>query len=218
MADPGSGNAPPPPPQTGNGPNKPGNKPTNTGGSKLADGLKTFGINGVESGLGFVTGLMMGKKSVRGAAGAIAALSIVFALEFWFRYNAKAKPWLLLAGIFVLAAAGIVPYVTMSKAGKGKAKDATRVLPTTVASWGLVALMYGVVCAMMSGGVVAKADAVQGVVLSLLYAATTITIGFETGSGHGKSPMTAMAAGTWGALALFDLGGVLRDKEMPIKV
>jgi len=183
-------------------PNKPSNVPKY---------LQMAGVIGVESGFGFTAGLMLGKKNVGGIIGSIIALSIVFGLEFWLRYNKGDKGWLLAAGIIALCIAGIVPYLAMSKGGKGKAKDETAYLPTVAGSWAVTAIIFGLACAQMSvNGVVAKADALQGIILSLLYAAATSTVGYGVGTGAGKGLTTKLGVAMWGALVMFDLAGLAR--------
>jgi len=171
--------------------------------------LQMLGVIGVESGFGFTTGLMLGKKNIGGIIGSIIALSIVFGLEFWLRYNKSQKGWLLAAGIVALIIAGVVPYLAMSKGGKGKAKDEAAYLPTVAGSWSFVAIIFGLACAQMSGSV-AKADALQGIILSLLYAGVTSTIGYGVGTGASKSLSTKLSGAALAALVTFDLAGLAR--------
>ena len=211
MANRPSANAPPeaevfetaPQQFANNGGNKP--KPSN-----VPKFLQMLGVIGIESGFGFTTGLMLGRKNVGGVIGSIIALSIVFGLEFWLRYNKSMKGWLLMAGIVALIIAGIVPYMAMSKGGKAKAKDETAYLPTVAGAWSFVAIIFGLVCAQMSDGSVAKADALQGIILSLLYAGVTSTMGYGVGTGAGKSVATKLSGAAWGALVLFDMAGLAR--------
>jgi len=172
--------------------------------------LQMLGVIGVESGFGFTAGLMLGRKNAGGVVGAIIALSIVFGLEFWLRYNNGASPLLLMGGIIALCIAGVVPYLAMSKGGKGKAKDEAAYLPTVAGSWALVAVLFGLACAQMTNGAIAKADALQGIILSLLYAASTSTVGYGVGAGAGKGMTTKLGVAMWGALVVFDLAGLAR--------
>jgi len=201
------------PPANVNGNVKPvpaANKPSN-----IPKYLQMMGVIDVESGVGFATGLALGKKNIGGVIVTILALSAVFGLEFWLRYNKSTRGWLLPAGIIALFVAGIVPYLAMSKGGKGKAKDETAYLPTVAASWSIVAVLFGLACARMSSlgnsaPSVAPADAIQGVILSLLYAGVTSSVGYATGTGAGKSVTTKLSSAMWGALVMFDLAGLAR--------
>lgn len=170
--------------------------------------LQMIGVIGAESGLGFGLGFMLGKKNMGGIIGTIVAISIVFALEFWLRYAKGNGGLLLFGGILALVAAGVVPYMAMSKAGKGKAKTQTAYLPTIAGAWALVAIVFGIVCAHM--GKVSKPDALQGIILSILYAGVTSTAGFGVGSGAGKSGTTMSAIAAWVLLFMFDMAGLAR--------
>ena len=192
---------------------KPNNNKGNGKPSNAPKYLQMLGVITVESGVGFAAGFALGKKGkgqIGAVIGAIIALSVVFGLEFWLRYI-NAKPLLLVAGIISLMIAGIVPYVAMSKGGKGKAKDESAYLPTVAASWSVVAIAFGLICAKMSGGKIPVADALQGIILSLLYAGVTSASGYGVGTGAGKSVTTKLAMAMWGALVLFDMAGLARD-------
>lgn len=176
---------------------------------KVGKAIQLLGAIGVESAAGFGTGFMLGKGNKGGVAGTIIALSAVFAFEFYLRYNKSTSSWALLAGGFLLlVAAGIVPYLAMtSPKVKGKGKTGAAAAPTMAGAWALAALLYGVVCAMMSKDAVAVADALQGVILSLLYAGVTVAGGYSAAAQPANLPY---ALATWGALVLFDMAGLAR--------
>lgn len=168
-----------------------------------------------ESGVGFGVGFTLARNNVAGVTLTIIAMSFVFALEFWMRYGPGTHGALFFGGLIALIAAGLVPYLAMSQnigPVKNKAKKGASVyLPTVAASWSAVAIGFGLVCAMMSGGKVGKSDAIQGVILSLLYAGVTSAAGYSVGTpGGAKSGNTVFAMMAWGALVMFDLAGLAR--------
>lgn len=161
-----------------------------------------------ESGVGFGVGFTLARNNVAGAIVAIIAMSFVFALEFWMRYGPGAHGALFFGGLIALIAAGLIPYLVMSRKQK---KGASVYLPTVAASWSGAAILFGLVCAMSSGGKVFKSDAIQGVILSLLYAGVTSAAGYSVGTpGGAKSGNTVFAMMAWGALVMFDLAGLAR--------
>jgi hypothetical protein len=95
---------------------------------------------------------------------------------------------------------------------KNKAqKSSTVYLPTIAASWSATALLFGLLCAYRSGGKVFMSDAIQGVILSLLYAGASSALGYSVGTpGGAKSGNTTLSLMAWGALVLFDLAGLAR--------
>lgn len=188
---------------TGNGIKAPNAKPSGT----LGKALQLLAAIGAESAAGFGTGFMLGKGNKGGVVGTIIALSTVFAFEFYLRYNKSTSAWPLLAGGFLLlVAAGIVPYLAMtSPKVKGKGKTGAAAAPTMAGAWALAALIYGVVCAKMGG--TAIADALQGIILSLLYAGVTVAGGYSAAAQPANMPF---AIATWGALVLFDMAGLAR--------
>lgn len=173
--------------------------------------LSMLGVILAESGVGFGVGFTLGRNNVAGATLSIIAMSVVFGLEFWTRYNVGSSLPLFFGGLLALIAAGLVPYLAMSRAPKSKGKSASVYLPTVAASWSFTAILFGLVCAMMSGGKVLKSDALQGVILSLLYAGVTSAAGYSVGTpGGAKSGNTVFAMMAWGALVMFDLAGLAR--------
>jgi len=161
-----------------------------------------------ESGVGFGVGFTLARNNVAGAIVAIIVLSFVFALEFWMRYGPGTHGAVFFVGLAVLIAAGLIPYLVMSRKQK---KGASVYLPTVAASWSGAAILFGLVCAMRSGGKVGKSDAIQGVILSLLYAGVTSAAGYSVGTpGGAKSGNTVFAMMAWGALVMFDLAGLAR--------
>ena len=166
----------------------------------------------VESAAGFGTGFTLARNNVAGVTLAIIVMSVVYGLEFWIRYSGPegSKP-VLIGGLLALIGAGLIPYLSMTRAPKSKGKAAAVYLPTVAASWSAVALIFGLVCAGLSGGKVLKSDAIQGVILSLLYAGVTSALGYNVGTpGAAKSGNTTLALMAWGALVLFDLAGLAR--------
>ena len=179
--------------------------------SPVSKWLSMLGVITAESAVGFGLGVTLAKNNVGGVVGTIIAMSIVFGLEFWTRYNGGASPALLPGGIIALIAAGVIPYLSMTRAPKSKGKAASVYLPTLAASWSTVAIIFGLVCARMSGGAVFMADAIQGVVLSLLYAGVTSAGGYSLATpGGAKSGNAALALMAWGALLMFDMAGLAR--------
>lgn len=177
----------------------------------LAKWFSMAGVILVESGAGFGTGFTLAKNKVEGVTPAIIVMSIVYGLEFWIRYNNGISVPLLGGGVLFLILAGLIPYLSMTRAPKSKGKAAAVYLPTVAASWSAMALLFGLVCARMSGGAVLVSDAIQGVILSLLYAGVTSALGYNVGTpGAAKSGNTTLALMAWGALVLFDLAGLAR--------
>ena len=191
-------------------PNAPAPKTPNAPAPSTAMGkwLQMLGVITVESGLGFSAGWSMGKNQIGPIIATLVLISIVFALEFWMRYGYGDTPgWALPGGIFALVAASVVPYMTMSRAGKGKAKDTATFIPTVFAVWATVAIMFGMAVA-KSGS---RADALQGIILSLLYAAVTAAGGFSVAKGGAAAASTGVFAGMmWLALLIFDMAGLAR--------
>jgi len=166
----------------------------------------------VESASGFGTGFTLaGKNNVAGVILSIIAMSFVYGMEFWIRYSGDSPVWVLGLGFLFLVAAGLIPYLSMTRAPKSKGKAASVYLPTIAASWSAVALLFGLLCARMSGGKVFVSDAIQGVILSLLYAGASSALGYSVGTpGSAKSGNTTLAMMAWGALVMFDLAGLAR--------
>jgi hypothetical protein len=188
----------------------------NKTGRDITDYFKMAGVILVESAAGFGTGFTLAKNNVAGVTLTLIVMSVVYGLEFWTRYSGPSGSTpLLIGGLVALVAAGLVPYLSMTQQigpVKNKAKKTASVyLPTIAASWSAVALIFGLTCAGMSGGKVLKSDAIQGVILSLLYAGVTTALGYNVGTpGAAKSGNTTMSLMAWGALVLFDLAGLAR--------
>ena len=174
------------------------------------------GVIFVESVSGFGTGFTLAKNNVAGVVLTLVVMSIVYGLEFWTRYSGPegSKP-VLIVGLLALIGAGLIPYLSMTQnigPVKNKAqKSSTVYLPTIAASWSAAALLFGLACARLSGGKVLVSDAIQGVILSLLYAGVTTALGYNVGTpGAAKSGNTTMSLMAWGALVLFDMAGLAR--------
>jgi len=182
----------------------------------VAKWFSMVGVILVESATGFGTGFTLARNNVAGVTLAIIVMSVVYGLEFWTRYNSGNSLPLLGVGVLGLIAAGLIPYLSMTRAPKSKGKAASVYLPTVAASWSAVALIFGLVCARLApkgagNSPILSSDAIQGVVLSLLYAGVTSALGYNVGTpGAAKSGNTTLALMAWGALVLFDLAGLAR--------
>ena len=201
--------------------NKPANdpKPANANAAKTgrppAEWLKMAAVILVESASGFSTGFTLARNNVAGVTLAIIAMSFVYGMEFWIRYSGDGPGWLFFGGFVALIAAGLIPYLSMTQnigPVKNKAqKSSTVYLPTIAASWSAMALLFGLLCAYRSGGKVLVSDAIQGVILSLLYAGASSALGYSVGTpGGAKSGNTTLSLMAWGALVMFDLAGLAR--------
>jgi len=194
-----------------NSPNVQSHPLTKTG-RPITEWFTMAGVILVESASGFGTGFTLARNNVAGVTLAIIAMSIVYGLEFWIRYSGGNSLPVLLGGFVALIAAGLIPYLSMTRAPKSKGKAASVYLPTIAASWSAVALLFGLLCAGMSDGKVLKSDAIQGVILSLLYAGASSALGYSAGTpGGAKSGNTTLAMMAWGGLVMFDLAGLARS-------
>jgi len=201
--------------EVANAPNKPANAPKTS--RNITEWFSMAGVILVESATGFGAGFTLAKNNVAGATLAIIVMSVVYGLEFWTRYNAGNSLPLLGVGVLGLVAAGLIPYLSMTRAPKSKGKATAVYLPTVAATWSAVALIFGLICAHLAPkgangtSTILKSDAIQGVILSLLYAGVTSTLGYNVGTpGAAKSATTSLSMMTWGALVLFDLAGLAR--------
>lgn len=209
-------------PPNGNGPeSRPLNKVNAAApktGRNITEWFSMAGVILVESAAGFGTGFTLARNNVAGVTLAIIAMSVVYALEFWTRYNVGNSLPLLGVGVLGLVAAGLIPYLSMTRAPKSKGKATGVYLPTVAASWSAAALIFGLVCARLSpvgasGSKILTSDALQGVILSLLYAGVTSTLGYNVGTpGAAKSATTSLSMMAWGALVMFDLAGLARPQ------
>lgn len=185
-------------------------------GRDITDYFKMAAVILVESGAGFGMGFTLAKNKTPGVIMAIIVMSIVYGFEFWTRYSGQSGSGLVLGGgIVALIAAGLIPYLSMTQSVgpvKNKAKKSSTVyLPTIAASWAATALLFGLACAGLSNKEVLKTDAIQGVILSLLYAAVTTALGYNIGTpGAAKSAPTSLSMMAWGALVMFDMAGLMR--------
>jgi hypothetical protein len=192
-------------PPEGNETKKSGNATT----SKFVPALQLASAIIAESGTGFGLGYALGKGKPPGVIGALFGISVVFGAEFYIRYGGAKSMFYLFGAILALFGAGLIPYMSMTQgAGAKKGKAQKVYLPTVAASWSVVAI---IVCMVLSGGV-NKADTLQGVILSLLYAAVSSAAGFSVATpGPTSGGNTSFAMMIWGALVMFDMAGLARE-------